>query len=81
MKNLTSRQHFAGVLFLALVIMVPLTMILGTETTDAFQIYGNYHGSKELQAAGLSFGALYGAGAALGIICGVQLAVGLIAVA
>ena len=80
MKNLTSRQHFAGLLFLALVIMIPLTMSLGTETADAFQIYANYNGGRHLQAVGIGFGALYGAGAAIGIICGVQLAVGIIAV-
>lgn len=80
MKKLTSRQRIAGLLFLALVIMVPLTMNLGSGTADAFQIYAHYSGIKNLQAVGMGFSTLYGAGAALGIICGVQLAVGILAI-
>jgi len=81
MKKLTSRQRIAGLLFLAIVIMIPLTMNLGSETTDAFQIYANYSGIKNLQAVGTVFSGLYGVGAALGVICGIQLAVGIIGVA
>lgn len=81
MKKLTSRQKFAGILFLSLVLLVPFVTSMSAESAGAFEIYALYEDNKNLQAAGIGFGAMYGAGAAIGIICGIQLAVGILAVA